>query len=295
MSLIDELSEAAAQVAAGAGGSVVRVGRDEGRGAGIVVAPGAVLTSAHNLRGDEITISFADGRSVRGSVKGVDGDGDIAVVAVDTGTAVPIEWATDSTPGLGAAVFALARPPAGGSVRVTFGTVSATGREFRGPHGRLISDAIEHTAPLGRGSSGGPLVDPAGKLVGINTHRPGDGLYLALLATAALKSRVDALTRGEAPTHRRLGVALTPPHIARRMRAAVGLDARDGVLVREVGEDTPAAAAGLARGDLIVAAGGHPVTSVDDLLAAVDSVGEPPGLALTVVRGNDEVQVEVSF
>jgi S1-C subfamily serine protease len=79
------------------------------------------------------------------------------------------------------------------------------------------------------------------------------------------------------------------------MRAAVGLDARDGVLVREVGEDTPAAAAGLARGDLIVAAGGRPVTSVDDLLAAVDSVGEPARLALTVVRGNDEVQIEVSF
>ena len=79
-------------------------------------------------------------------------------------------------------MFALALPAGGGGVRVTFGTVSSLGRNFRGPRGRLITDGIEHTAPLGRGSSGGPLVDPEGRLLGINTHRPGDGLYLALPA-----------------------------------------------------------------------------------------------------------------
>jgi serine protease Do len=298
MSLLDELTTATGRVLAVSGAAVVRIGRAEGRGAGIVVAPGTVLTSAHNLRGEETTVTFADGRSVTGTVKGVDADGDLAALAADTGTATPVAWAdSDSGAGAtppGATVFALALP-VGGGVRITNGAVSSTGRSFRGPRGRLITDGIEHTAPLGRGSSGGPLLDPEGRLIGVNTHRPGDGLYLALPATAALRSRVDALARGETPTRRRLGVALAPPHVARRLRAAVGLEPRDGVLVRDVADDSPAAGAGLQRGDLVVAAAGEPVGSIDDLLLAVDGVGEDGTLSLTVWRGAGEVQVTVRF
>jgi serine protease Do len=295
MSLVDELTELTGRVLAAAGPAVVRIGRAEGRGAGLVIGAGAVLTSAHNLRGDETTVTFADGRSLTGTVKGVDADGDLAVLAVDTGNATPIGWA-DATPvAPGTPVFALALPIGGGGARITFGTVSAVGRSFRGPRGRLITDGIEHTAPLGRGSSGGPLVDTQSRLLAINTHRPGDGFYLALPATEALRTRVDALARGEAPTRRRLGVALAPPHVARRLRAAVGLPQRDGVLIREVAEGSPAAAAGLLRGDLIVAAAGQPITSIDDLLAAVDGVGADGSLPLKVVRATDEVDITVSF
>ncbi|HEY3810502.1 MAG TPA: trypsin-like peptidase domain-containing protein [Acidimicrobiales bacterium] len=296
MSLLDELTGVTGRVLAASGGAVVRIGRAEGRGAGIVVGAGTVLTSAHNLRGEETTVTFADGRSVTGTVKGVDADGDLAVLAADTGAATPVAWAdadADTTPA-GAVVFALALP-VGGGVRITNGAVSSAGRSFRGPRGRLITDGIEHTAPLGRGSSGGPLLDTEGRLIGVNTHRPGDGLYLALSATAALRSRVDALARGETPTRRRLGVALAPPHVARRLRAAVGLEPRDGVLVRDVAEDSPAAGAGLQRGDLVVAAGGRPVGSIDHLLSAVDGVGEDGTLSLTVWRGAGELEVTVRF
>jgi serine protease Do len=294
MSLLDELTAATGRVLTAAGAAVVRVGRAEGRGAGIVVAPGSVLTSAHNLRGEEITVTFSDGRTVTGTVKGVDGDGDLAVVAVDTGNVAPISW-SDTAPALGAPVLALALPAGGGGVRVTFGTISSVGRSFRGPRGRLIADGVEHTAPIGRGSSGGPLVDLDGRLLAINTHRPGDGLYLALPVTEARRGRIDALARGESPARRRLGVALAPPHVARRLRAAVGLPARDGVLIRDVAEGGPGAAAGLARGDLIVAAAGQPVGSIDDLLGAVDGVGEAGTLALRVVRGTEEVDITVRF
>ena len=114
-------------------------------------------------------------------------------------------------------------------------------------------------------------------------------------ATAALRSRVDALARGEAPTRRRLGVALAPPHVARRLRAAVGLPARDGVLIREVADDSPAASQACCAGDLVVAAAGRPVASIDDLLAAVDGVGEDGTLILQVVRGTEEIDVTVRF
>jgi serine protease Do len=294
MSLLDELTAATARVLTAAGGAVVRIGRAEGRGAGIVVAPGSVVTSAHNLRGEEVTVTFSDGRAVTGTVKGVDSDGDLAVIAVDTGNVAPISW-SDTAPALGAPVLALALPAGGGGVRVTFGTISSVGRSFRGPRGRLITDGVEHTAPIGRGSSGGPLVDLDGRLLAINTHRPGDGLYLALPVTEARRGRVDALARGESPTRRRLGVGLAPPHVARRLRAAVGLPARDGVLIRDVAEGGPGAAAGLVRGDLIVAAAGQPVGSIDDLLGAVDGVGEEGTLLLRVVRATEEVDVTVRF
>jgi serine protease Do len=299
MSLHDELTGAVARVESAAGGAVVRVGRGAGRGAGIVIDAGLVVTSAHNLRGDTATVTFADGRSVTATVKATDDDGDLAVLAAETGPATPIGWADAAgeagVPVLGTPVFAPALPPGAAGVRVTFGTVSSVGRAFRGPRGRLISDSLEHTAPLGRGSSGGPLVDAEGRLVGINTHRLGDGFYLALPATAALRSRIEALGRGEAPARRRLGVALAPPHVARRLRSAVGLDEREGVLVREVADESPAAVAGLRRGDLIVAAGGRPIDSVDALLAAVDGVGDAATLSLTIVRASEELEVSVRF
>src|SRR5438105_2615522 len=123
MSLMDELTAATGRVVTAAGGAVVRIGRAEGRGAGVVVGPGSVVTSAHNLRGEEVTVAFSDGRTVTGTVKGVDSDGDLAVVAVDTGDVAPISW-SDAAPALGAPVLALALP-GGGGVRVTFGTISS--------------------------------------------------------------------------------------------------------------------------------------------------------------------------
>jgi serine protease Do len=295
MSLVDELPQVAGDVAERVGGSLVRVGRD-GRGSGVVIAAGLVLTSAHNLRGAEITVTFADGRSVIGTLAAADTDADVAVIQVDTAGSSPVAWDPQAAAGLrlGTPVLGVALA-AGGGVRVTFGTVSGLGRAFRGPRGRLISDGIEHSAALGRGSSGGPLLDFEGRLVGVNTHRTGDGLYLAVPAGPALRSKVDSLSKGEAPTRRRLGVGLAPSGMAARLRSAVGLPARDGVLVRDVASGSPAAEAGLLRGDLIVAAGGSPLTTIDELLAAVDAVGADATLRLTVVRGVEETEIVVRF
>ena len=92
MSTIEDLQTAVATVAEGVGPSIVGIGR-ETRGSGIVIADGKVLTNAHNLRGDEVTVTFADGRRTRGTVAGWDGDGDLAVIDVDTAGATPLEWA----------------------------------------------------------------------------------------------------------------------------------------------------------------------------------------------------------
>ena len=172
------------------GPSVVGLGRGWGHGSGVVIADGHVLTSAHNLARDEVTVSFADGRRETGAVAGVDSDLDLAVLAVDTGDAPAGALGAGATSaGIGTPVVALANP-GGRGLRATLGFVSSGGRSFRGPRGRRIRGAIEHTAPLPRGSSGGPLVDPDGNLLGINSLRLDGGLILAVPADAAVKERV---------------------------------------------------------------------------------------------------------
>ena len=150
---------------------------------------------------------------------------------------------------------------------------------------------MEHTAPLAPGSSGGALLDADGRLVGINTNRIGEGFYLALPADAAIRDRIDALGRGESPRRQRLGVAVAPSYVAQRMRRSVGLPERDGVLVRGVEDGSPAAAAGIEAGDLIVEAGGRAVTDADELFAALGAVEFP--FEVKLVRGTDERTVQV--
>jgi serine protease Do len=212
------------------------------------------------------------------------------VIGVDTGDAPAVPWEPSDAPAAGTPVFALANP-GGRGLRTTFGLVSATGRGFRGPRGRRVAGSIEHTAPLPRGSSGGPLVDLAGNLLGLNAVRRDGGFILALPADAALRRRVEDLARGEAVERPRLGVALAPPRVARRMRTAVGLPERDGLLVRDVVGDSPAAAAGLQRGDLLVRAGDRALASMDDLFDALDGAGD--ALTVGLVRGTEERDVAV--
>jgi serine protease Do len=295
MTAIQELESAVAGIADRLGPSVVGLGRGWGVGSGVVIAPGRVLTNAHNLRHDEVSVTFADGRRETGRVAGSDSDLDVAVLDVDTGDVPPVEWPEQNgaTP-IGRAVLALANP-GGRGLRVTPGFVSSSSRSFRGPRGRRIAGGVEHTAVLPRGSSGGPMVDLEGRLLGINTLRVDGGLILAIPADATLRDRVQGLGRGEAPKRVRLGVAIAPPRVARRLRRAVGLPERDGVLVRAVEDDSPAGRAGIQRGDLIAEIGDRALDRVDVLYEALDATSPDAQLELTIVRGTEERRVQVSF
>src|SRR3954469_20100160 len=112
MSVVEEIRNVVAGAAEKVGPSVVGLGRGWGRGSGVVTAPGTVLTNAHVLRGEEVAVSFADGRTEHGRVAGVDPDLDLAAVAVDTGDAAPVAWDPERVAevGIGTPVFALANP-----------------------------------------------------------------------------------------------------------------------------------------------------------------------------------------
>jgi S1-C subfamily serine protease len=292
MTVLDEIQASIKQLAETAGPSVVGIGQRWGIGSGIVLAEGQVLTNAHNVRGDQVVVTFADGRTAEGTVAGRDIDGDLAVIAVDTGTTPALPWADGAT-SIGTPVFGLANP-GGRGLRVTFGFVSGVERSFRGPRGRRITGSLEHTAALLPGSSGGPVLDAGGQLLGINTNRLGEGFYLAIPADETLRSRAGALARGESAAQPQLGVAIAPGHVAKRLRRAVGLPEAEGLLIRDVTEDSPAARAGLAQGDLIVAAGTGPVRTVDDLFDALQAA-RGGALELQILRGADERTIQVTF
>jgi len=293
MTALDEIGAGIARLAGEAGSSVVGIGQRWGVGSGIVLGEGRVLTNAHNVRGSKVTVTFADGHTAEGTVAGTDIDGDLAVIEVETGPAPALPWASDG-PAIGTPVFGLANP-GGRGLRVTFGFVSGVDRAFRGPRGARITGSLEHTAPLLPGSSGGPVLNAAGQLLGINTNRLGEGFYLAIPADEALRGRVDTLARGESVRPPQLGVAIAPGHVASRLRRAVGLPEADGLLIREVSENSPAANAGLARGDLIVGAAGQPIRTVDDLFGALRAAAAGGSLELTVLRGTEERAVHVVF
>lgn len=196
-------------------------------------------------------------------------------------------------PAVGTPIFALARPLRG--ERLSFGLVSGVDRTFRGPRGRRITGGLEHSAPLGRGASGGPVVDRHGAVVAINTHRLGDGFYLARPADPALVEDVRRMSEGEDVRRPTLGVAVAPPEVASRLRRSVGLDERVGVLVREVDPEGPAGRAGVREGDLLVAAGGRPLEAVPVLFEVLDGHDPTGELVLSVVRGADELELAVRF
>jgi len=291
MTAIDELTTLVRDAAATASPAVVTIGR-HGRGTGFVVATGKVLTNAHNLRDETTEVGFADGRRVQGRLGGSDLDGDLVVLDVDTGDVRPLTWSTAAVaPGDVVVTVTAGRHRR----RVTWGQVTAVEAAFRGPRGRLITGALEHTAPSAAGSSGAPVLDRAGQVLAVNTHRLEHGFYLARTVDDALRQVIDELVAGRRFERVRLGVGLAAPDVAARLRRAVGLPERDGLLVRSVVTDSPAERAGIRQGDLLTKAGDRALVVPDDLFAVLAGV-EPGGrLTIELVRGADPATVTVTF
>ena len=221
--VLDGLEQAAREVASTVLPSVVGIGRNS-RGSGVVVAtePGPhqrPQPPRPHHPGDLRRRSIGAGRRGRrrhvGRPRGPRGrhrrraGGHV----VRRGPRPRARWSSPS-------------PAACGASRISFGIVSGTGRTFRGPKGRPVAGAVEHTAPLARGSSGGPLVDRHGAVVGLNTHRLGDGFYLAVAAGADLRRRVADLVGGRSAQRltlgrrRRAGArGATPAQLGRPSRA----------------------------------------------------------------------------
>lgn len=283
MGMAEELETAAAGVAETVFPALVGVGSRGPVGSGLVVEPGLILTCAHNVRFPGRSLHFADGRQEAAGEIRFDPALDLALVSADTAGIGAPAW-SEAPPKLGTPVLAAARPGDQGS-RIAPGVVGYLSAAAVG------LESFEHTAALPRGASGGPVVGWDGLVLGLDVRR-GDAAYEALVTDAALRQRVEALARGEARTRGWLGVVLYPDEVARRLRAAVGLGASQGALVREAIPGGPAERAGLCQGDLVLQADGSPVAGAAELQRHLVTLAPGASVRLTVARQSETLELQ---
>ena len=271
--------------------------RLRGQGSGFIISDsGDILTNAHVVDGtDKVTVTLKDGRAFEGIVEGVDDITDLAVIHIETkGEVLPISQLGDSDAvEVGDWAIAVGNP-LGLDNTVTLGIVSTLKRSSVAvgiPNKRI--DFIQTDAAINPGNSGGPLLNAQGQVIGINTAIRADanGIGFAIPINKA-KSIQASLARGERIAHPYLGVqiATLTPDMAKLNNedpnSAIELPETDGVLVVRVLPNTPAAEAGLRRGDVIVEIAGRPIRRADQLQIQVDRVKVGDALEVAVKRGD---------
>ena len=290
--LLDAYSDAVTKAAARITPSVVNieVGK-RGGGSGFFFTPdGFVLTNSHVV-GDaaSVDVTIGDGSRFTASVVGSDPHTDLAVVRISAPTQVPARFGDSDAIRPGQVVVAVGSPY-GFQYTVTAGVVSALGRTMRAQSGRLIENVIQTDAALNPGNSGGPLVNSAGDVIGVNTAviLPAQGICFAIGINTA-KFVASRLIRDGQIVRSYIGVAGQTVPMHRRIVRFYSLAVESGVLVVQVEKGSPAESAGLREGDVIVAYGERTVASVDDLhrILTDEQVGRRS--EITVIRTTEKV------
>lgn len=305
--LLDAYSRAVSGVVERAAPAVVSVevhhrrrsgaGRGEqGHGSGFVFTPdGFILTNSHVAHGAVKTdVAFSDGRRLRAELVGDDPDTDLAVLRVDATSLGSVPFGDSAALRVGQLVIAIGNP-LGFQSTVTAGVVSALGRSFRSVSGRLIDNVIQTDAALNPGNSGGPLLDSRGNVIGVNTAviLPAQGICFAV-AVNTVKLVVGQLIAHGHVRRARIGVGGQNVSLPRLAVRAHRLIQPSGVLLTTVESGSPAERAGLVPGDIIVAFGGQPVHSIDDLHRFLSGERIGTVTAITVVRKAERMELPIT-
>jgi S1-C subfamily serine protease len=293
--LLDAYSQAVIGTVEAVGSAVVRIEAGRGGGSGVIFTPdGFVLTNNHVVeRGGMLRVTLPDGRESEARLVGRDADTDLAVIRI---AGSPLPWARfgDSRHvRVGQLAVAIGNPY-GFHHSVTAGVVSAVGRSLRAQSMRLIEDVIQTDAALNPGNSGGPLVTTQGEVIGINTAMlaPAQGLCFAIASNTA-RFVASRLMRDGRIRRSYVGIVGNQMPIPRALARANQLAVSSGVRVASVAQGSPAAAAGIKEGDLVLGFDGHPVGGVDDLhrMLTEEYIGRP--IAVVVLRAGERRQLTV--
>jgi len=238
-----------------------------GSGSGFVIArDGFILTNSHVVHGaSRIEVSLSDGRRYPAQLVGDDPDTDLAVIRIDAPGLVHAELGDSSSIRVGQMAIAIGNP-LGFQASVTAGVVSALGRSLRAQSGRMIENVIQTDAALNPGNSGGPLVDSRGVVIGVNTAiiRPAQGICFATAIDTA-KFVAGWLIKEGRFRRASIGVGGQDVPLHRRVVNFHKLPVESGVLVVSIEKDSPAQAAKLEIGDVIVGFNEHPISGIADL------------------------------
>jgi S1-C subfamily serine protease len=266
-----------------------------GGGSGFIFTPdGLILTNSHVVHGaSRVEITISDGRRMPASAIGDDPASDLAVIRVDEPGLTAAALGDSQQLRVGQLVVAIGNPY-GFQSTVTAGVVSALGRSLRSYSGRLIDDVIQTDASLNPGNSGGPLVDSAGRVVGVNTATilPAQGICFAIGINTA-KFVASRLLRDGRIRRSYIGVSAQTVPVHRRVVRFYDLPKETGVVVISVESGSPARRAGLREGDVIVALEGHPIAGVDDLHRVLTDVRVGVSCWLTVLRHTEKLALRI--
>lgn len=267
----------------------------QGGGSGFVFTPdGLVLTNSHVVHeAARIAVTLSDGRHMPATSIGEDPASDLAVIRVDGPGLVATELGDSQKLRVGQIAIAIGAPY-GFQSTVTAGVVSALGRSLRSYSGRLIDDVIQTDAALNPGNSGGPLVDSAGRVIGVNTATilPAQGICFAIGINTA-KFVASRLLRDGRIRRSFVGISGQTVPVHRRVVRFYDLPKETGAMVLSVEENSPAKRAGLREGDVIVALEGQPVAGVDDLHRLLTEVRVGVSCKLTVLRYTEKLELKV--
>jgi S1-C subfamily serine protease len=292
--VLAELSDALAAAVERAGAATVAVqARPRAGASGLVwTADGTIVTADHVIEREEnVRVVLADGRELPARIAGRDPGSDLAVLRVDTGGLVAAERAPEGSARVGHLVLAVGRPAAGAPM-ASLGVISVVGGPWRTVRGMQVDGYLRSDVTFYPGFSGGPLVDTAGRVVGINSSRLGRGTGLTIPAAAAAKV-VDMLLRQGRIRRGYLGIGSQRVRLPQALAGQLG-GQETGLLVVTVEPGSPAEQGGLLVGDIVVGLGGTPVRDTDDLQAALgpDRVGR--ATALAILRGGERREVTVT-
>ncbi|HEY2626021.1 MAG TPA: trypsin-like peptidase domain-containing protein [Candidatus Udaeobacter sp.] len=304
-SLLDEYSRSVVSAVSRVSPAVVNIeieqrtkGRPRnvaGSGSGFVITPdGFILTNSHVVhQATRITVNLSDGRDWLAQLVGDDPETDLAVIRIDAPQLVHVRLADSESLRVGQIAIAIGNP-LGFQASVTAGVISALGRSMHSQSGRLIDNIIQTDAALNPGNSGGPLVNSAGEVIGVNTAmiRPAQGICFAIASNTA-KLVAGWLIRDGRIRRSYIGVAGQNMPLHRRVIRFYNLPLETGVLVASVEKDSPAQHAGLREGDIIVAFNERPVGTIHDLHKML--VSEQIGVAAQLVAIRHTEKLELSI
>src|SRR6266481_4555429 len=266
-----------------------------GSGSGFIIAPdGFILTNSHVVHGvREIVVNLSDGHESRAQLVGDDPDTDLAVIRIDAAQLSHVRLADSETLRVGQIAIAIGNP-LGFQASVTAGVISALGRSMHAQSGRLIDNIIQTDAALNPGNSGGPLVNSAGEVIGVNTAmiRPAQGICFAIASNTA-KFVAGWLIRDGRIRRSYIGVAGQNVPLHRRVIRFYNLQVETGVLVVSVEKNSPAEKTGLREGDVIVAFNAKPIGTVHELhkMLVSEQIGIPA--RLLVIRHTEKLELSI--